>query len=50
VNAFLHEAVAAVAAEGDRLEGTVGGVVRPGYLIGDEVLRPAMVAVRSGRG
>jgi len=46
----LHEAVAAVAAEDGQLEGTVAGVVRPGYLIGDEVLRPAMVAVRSGRG
>jgi molecular chaperone GrpE len=41
----LHEAVATVPAsegqEGDR----VAGVIRRGYRIGDEVLRPALVAV-----
>ncbi len=40
----LHEAVTTVpAAEQD--DDRVVGVVRPGYRIGDEVLRPAMVAV-----
>ena len=39
-----HEAVATVAAP-DVPAGTVVGVVRPGSLIGDEVLRPAQVAV-----
>jgi molecular chaperone GrpE len=39
-----HEAVSTVTAAGVP-SGQVVGVVRPGYLIGDEVLRPAMVAV-----
>jgi molecular chaperone GrpE len=39
-----HEAVATVATS-DRPSGTVVGVVKPGYAIGDEVLRPAQVAV-----
>jgi molecular chaperone GrpE len=39
-----HEAVATVASA-DAAPGTVVGVVKPGYLIGDEVLRPAQVAV-----
>jgi molecular chaperone GrpE len=39
-----HEAVTSVQAPGVA-PGTVVGVVRPGYLIGDEVLRPAQVAV-----
>jgi molecular chaperone GrpE len=39
-----HEAVATVAADGVPA-GAVVGVVRPGYLMGDEVLRPAQVAV-----
>lgn len=39
-----HEAVATVAA-GDQPAGTVVGIVKPGYVIGDEVLRPAQVAV-----
>ncbi len=38
-----HEAVTSVA--GGAAPGTVVGVVKPGYLIGDEVLRPAQVAV-----
>jgi molecular chaperone GrpE len=40
-----HEAVATVAGGAQSLPGTVVGIVRPGYLIGDEVLRPAQVAV-----
>jgi len=39
-----HEAVATVAS-GHAASGTVVGVVKPGYLIGDDVLRPAQVAV-----
>lgn len=39
-----HEAVTSVNAPGVA-PGTVVGVVRPGYLIGEEVLRPAQVAV-----
>ena len=39
-----HEAVTSVSAPGVP-PGTVVGVVRPGYLIGEEVLRPAQVAV-----
>jgi molecular chaperone GrpE len=42
-----HEAVASVPATDDAPAGHVAGVVRPGYLIGEEVLRPAMVAVAS---
>ena len=40
-----HDAVSRVAAHADLAAGVVCGVVRPGYLIGDEVLRPAQVAV-----
>jgi molecular chaperone GrpE len=40
-----HEAVTTVAMGNGIPEGQVVGVVRPGYLIGDEVLRPAQVAV-----
>lgn len=40
-----HEAVATTPAEPGVAEGQIVGVVRPGYLIGDDVLRPAMVAV-----
>ena len=39
-----HEAVTTVSAA-DVPEGQIVGVVRPGYLMGDDVLRPAMVAV-----
>jgi molecular chaperone GrpE len=39
-----HEAVATVASP-DVPDGQIVGVVRPGYLVGDEILRPAMVAV-----
>jgi molecular chaperone GrpE len=40
-----HEAVATVAASEPAQAGRIVGVVRPGYLIGDEVLRAAQVAV-----
>lgn len=40
-----HEAVATMAATPDHAAGTVAGIVRPGYVIGDEVLRAAQVAV-----
>ncbi len=40
-----HEAVATTPGHAGIPEGQVVGVVRPGYLIGDDVLRPAMVAV-----
>ena len=40
-----HEAVASVAAGPNTPAGTVVGIVKPGYLIGDDVLRPAQVAV-----
>lgn len=41
----LHEAVTMVPASRDEDEDRVLGVVRPGYRIGDDVLRPVMVAV-----
>lgn len=40
-----HEAVSAVAATDDLPDGQVCGVIKPGYLIGEDILRPAMVAV-----
>lgn len=40
-----HEAVTTLPATDDVVVGQIVGVVKPGYLIGDEVLRPAMVAV-----
>ena len=40
-----HEAVANVPPSDAAPAGHVAGVVRPGYLIGEDVLRPAMVAV-----
>ena len=40
-----HEAVSAVPAVDPAQDGLIVGVVRHGYLIGDEVLRPALVAV-----
>jgi molecular chaperone GrpE len=42
-----QEAVATIAASDACPAGHVAGIVRPGYLIGDEVLRPAQVAVAS---
>jgi molecular chaperone GrpE len=41
----LHEAVSSVPAESPDQDGLVVGTVRTGYRIGDEVLRPAAVAV-----
>ncbi len=41
----LHEAVSAVPVEAPDADGRVLGVIRQGYRIGDEVLRPAAVAV-----
>jgi molecular chaperone GrpE len=47
---MLHEAVSAVPVDESHDEGRIVGVVRPGYRIGDEVLRPALVAVaKSGQ-
>jgi molecular chaperone GrpE len=40
-----HEAVATTPAAPGVPPGQIVGVVRPGYFIGDDVLRPAMVAV-----
>ena len=40
-----HEAVSTIAAAPGEAHGMVRGVVRPGYLMGDDVLRPAQVAV-----
>jgi len=40
-----HEAVTSVTAGRATPAGTVVGVIRPGYVIGDDVLRPAQVAV-----
>jgi molecular chaperone GrpE len=42
---LLHEAVSAVPVDDENDEGRIVGVVRSGYRIGDEVLRPALVAV-----
>ena len=43
-----HEAVTSVASTGSYPAGTVVGIIRTGYLIGEEVLRPAQVAVTTG--
>jgi len=43
----LHEAVTTVPVTDTYGEGVVAGVAAPGYLIGDDVLRAAMVAVSS---
>ena len=40
-----HEAVTTVAAPTGTEPGIIVGIVRPGYTIGDEILRPAQVAV-----
>jgi len=40
-----HEAVSSVPVQPGAAPNTVVGVIRPGYMIGDEVLRPAGVAV-----
>lgn len=41
----LHEAISSVPAASPDQDGIVVGTVRPGYRIGEEVLRPAAVAV-----
>jgi molecular chaperone GrpE len=41
----LHEAISSVPAQSPAQDGIVVGTVRTGYRIGDEVLRPAAVAV-----
>ena len=41
----LHEAISSVPAASPEQDGLVVGTVRSGYLIGEEVLRPAAVAV-----
>jgi molecular chaperone GrpE len=42
---LLHEAISSVPASSPDQDGIVVGTVRSGYRIGDEVLRPAAVAV-----
>ena len=44
-NPELHEAIATVPAETPQHDGRIVGVVRHGYRIGEDVLRPASVAV-----
>ena len=44
----LHEAVSAVPASEAAPDGTIVGIVRHGYRIGEDVLRPASVAVAKG--
>jgi len=44
-NPSLHEAISTVPATSPEQDGTIIGVVRQGYRIGDDVLRPAAVAV-----
>jgi molecular chaperone GrpE len=46
----LHEAVTTVPATPDVPDGHVAGIIRSGYLIRDEVLRPALVAVAKAEG
>jgi len=41
----VHEAIGTVPASSPDEDGRIVGVVREGYRIGDEVLRPAAVAV-----
>ena len=41
----VHEAISAVPASDSAPEGTIVGVIRHGYRIGEDVLRPASVAV-----
>jgi molecular chaperone GrpE len=47
---LVHEAVTTVPASEELPDGTIAGVVRQGYLIRDEVLRPALVAVAKASG
>jgi molecular chaperone GrpE len=41
----LHEAISSVPAASAEQDGQIVGVIREGYRIGDDVLRPASVAV-----
>ena len=41
----VHEAVTTVPATSADQDGMIVGVIRPGYRIGEDVLRPAAVAV-----
>ena len=41
----LHEAITTVPATSPESDGLIVGTVRPGYRIGEDVLRPAAVAV-----
>jgi molecular chaperone GrpE len=41
----LHEAISTVPASSPEQDGVIVGTVRPGYRIGEDVLRPAAVAV-----
>jgi molecular chaperone GrpE len=45
-----HEAVASVPVTDAAPDGHVAGVILPGYLMGEDVLRPAMVAVSRSNG
>ena len=42
---LLHEAISTVPSSDPALDGRIVGVVPHGYRMGDEVLRPALVAV-----
>jgi molecular chaperone GrpE len=42
---LLHEAVTTVPAADEDGDGRIVGVIAHGYRIGDEILRPALVAV-----
>jgi molecular chaperone GrpE len=44
-NPAEHEAITVVPSEDPSLDGTVVGIIRDGYVIGEEVLRPVSVAV-----
>jgi molecular chaperone GrpE len=46
---LLHEAVSAVPVDAPDDDGRIVGIVRAGYTVGDEVLRPALVAVATMR-
>jgi molecular chaperone GrpE len=41
-----HEALVMMSTDNPEEDGIIGAVIAPGYVIGDEVLRPATVAVR----
>jgi molecular chaperone GrpE len=41
----LHDAITTVPASSAEQDGMIVGVIRPGYRIGDQILRPAAVAV-----